>query len=206
MPIIGKKAYPLQLGLSKEEFKDYLTNLRTYVREKQWTRMWFRPHLKTFRPFFKGMEFELFEKIQPNYKKYVGEEIVEVRIVVDPRAVKHPIMANRSRTMDMMAIRILVRVFTIGVKKGTEDQLMVVEDPNQRVIGVNYYLDDLQDGKFKITLHGIEMLVRLMLSAKIKTTPTNGINHSVLLQELAELSKKAKTKAARKKAKKNAKK
>ena len=192
----------LQLGLSKKEFKEYLIKLETYVEAKDWTRMWFRPHLKTFRPFFKGMKFELFEKIQPNYQRYVGEEIVEVRIVVDPKAAKHTIMVNRSRTMDMMAIRILVRVFTIGVKKGTKDKLMVVEDPNQRVVGVNYYLDDLEDGKFKITLRGIEMLVRLMLSGKIKTTPTDGIDNSVLIQELADLANKAKSTKKKKRTKK----
>jgi len=67
---------------------------------------------------------------------------------------------------------------------------------------VNYYLDDLEDGKFKITLRGIEMLVRLMLSGKIKTTPTDGIDNSVLIQELADLANKAKSTKKKKRTKK----
>jgi len=196
MPPLGKKPEPLQLGLSKQEFKQYLTKLEAYVEEKNWSRMWFKPQNKTFRPFFKGMKFELFEKIQPNYQRYVGTEIVEVRIVVDPRAAKYPIMVGRPRDMDMMAIRILVRVFTIGLKKNTTDELIVVGDRKHRVIGVNYFLDDLEEGRFKITLRDIEMLVKLMLSEKIKTTPTDGIDYSKLIKKL---SSKTTTKKMKKK-------
>jgi hypothetical protein len=195
MPPLGKKAEPMQLGLSKDEFKEYLTKLRDYTREKKWTRMWFKPYNKNFRPFFKGMKFELFEKIQPNYQRYVGTEIVEVRIVVDPRAAKYPIMIGRPREMDMMAIRIYTSVYTIGMKN---DKLILLEDTKHRVVGVNYFLDDLEDGKFKITLRDIEMLVQLMLSEKIKTTPTDGIDYSKLIKKLS-----SKPKPKRKKKKKS---
>jgi hypothetical protein len=92
----------------------------------------------------------------------------------------------------------LVRVFTIGLKKNTTDQLMVIGDRKHRVIGVNYFLDDLEDGKFKITLRDIEMLVQLMLSEKIKTTPTDGIDYSKLIKKLS-----SKPKPKRKKKKKS---
>mgnify|MGYP001143719704 CR=1 FL=1 len=198
MPPLGKKPEPLQLGLSKQEFKQYLTKLEAYVEEKNWSRMWFKPQNKTFRPFFKGMKFELFEKIQPNYQRYVGTEIVEVRIVVDPRAAKYPIMVGRPRDMDMMAIRIYTSVYKIGLKK---EKLILLEDTKHRVIGVNYFLDDLEEGRFKITLRDIEMLVKLMLSEKIKTTPTNGIHYSKLIKKLSSKTTTKKKKKSEKKSK-----
>jgi hypothetical protein len=190
---------PLQLGLSKTEFKHYLKKLDRYVLEKNWTRMWFKPQNKTFRPYHKGMKYELFEKIQSKSQQYVGQEIVEVRILVDPKCVDFPLMegGERGRTVDQMAISIYTSVYTIG--KNKKGELVLLTDAKRRCLVVNYYLDNLKDGKFKITLGLVEMITKLMISKKVSSTPLNGISYDVFKKRVLEVSKRGKKNAKTKK-------
>jgi hypothetical protein len=190
----------LQLGLTNKEWTVYLKKWRQYVEDKEWTRMWFLPHHKTFRPFFKGMKFELFDKIQPNFKRYVGQEIVEVRILVNPKATHHPLMEGQgSRTMEQMAVRIFTRVYTIGIKHNTTDKLTLLEDKKQRCLVVNYYLDNLNDGKHKIMMKDVEMITKLMLSGKVSSTPFDGVDYPKFVREAMQSTKKKKKKKKTKK-------
>jgi len=38
------------------------------------------------------MKFELFDKIKPRAQAYVGQEIVEVRVFVNPKCVNFPLI------------------------------------------------------------------------------------------------------------------
>jgi len=156
--------------------------------------MWFLPHHKNFRPFFKGMKFELFEKIQPNYKRYVGQEIVEVRVMVNPKATQHPLKGQRSRSMEQMAIRIFTEVNTIGIKRNTTDELTLLDDKKQRCLVVNYYLDNLDDGKHKIMMKDVEMITKLMLSGKVSSTPFDGVDYPKFVKEAMKSTKRHKKK------------
>jgi hypothetical protein len=153
------------------------------------------------------MKNKLFNKIKPNAKKYIGEEIVQVRIIVDPKSVAYPLIEgkDRGRSMDQIAVSIFTEVYRIGETKNGDLELM--EDKKRRALTVNYYLDNLDDGKLKITLGLIELITKLMLSKTVNSTPLNGISYAVFKQRVLNASKNAKkSKNASKNAKKSNKK
>jgi hypothetical protein len=149
------------------EFEDYLINLRTKLRDNQLTDFWIMCDRKDFNP-IKGLsEAKLEQQMKEKSQYYVGKRIANIRIYVDP--------SKKTIENDEMVIRVAIVVMHIN-----DDAEL--DTSKSRHLTVNYYIEELEERKFK--LKDVERMMRLCASKKVKSDPLNGITFSEVIKKL----------------------
>lgn len=149
------------------DFVEYLTHLRTKLRENQLTGFWIMCDRKDFNP-IKGLsEPKLEQQMKEKPQYYVGKRIANIRIYVDPS----------KKTIDNDEMVISVAIVIMHVNDEAE-----LDTSKSRHLTVNYYTEELEERKFK--LKDVERMMRLCAAKKLKSDPLNGITFSEVIKKL----------------------
>ena len=167
----------------------YLKKLHTKVLSKKWNNMWINPTHKEFKPIFKGIETKfLDQKVKKNLKFYANKEIVEIRILVNPKAATYKPVKKYFQTLKHVPLSILTRIYTIS------ETGELKRDKKDRCLVINYQMEDLKEGKFKLTFAEIKMIMKYMVRNEVVSNPLDGMDLQLFFKKALAVKKKQRKK------------
>jgi hypothetical protein len=171
-------------GQAKGDGEDFVA-LRDHVRANKWELMFLDtatlmgPGASDFTPIMSGSRSAFFEMVRQNLPAFVGRELVEVRVFVQPDGL------SQKTEWAQWIVSVVVGVFKLDPAGN------VLRYPNARALAVNFYQPELERHPF--TLKDIELVILAVYQSVVSGNALAGIDFTDFVRRLRKNQKRKAT-------------